>query len=107
MKPIISETEKQKNDAWSFIRCQVKAQKLMRKHFQSLGSVHALNLSDMIHLSEGAVALAELTGLEWAREDWEGNEMCGSNWDIVYFDYAGYRFFELVFKDTVYDKESV
>lgn len=107
MKPVLSKMEKQKNDAWSFIRCQVKAQKLMRKHFQSLGSVQVLGLTNTIHLSDNVVSLATLTGLEWVREDWEGNEACGGNWDIVYFDYDGYRFFELVFKDTVYDKEPV
>ena len=107
MKPIISETEKRRNDAWSFIRCQVKAQKLMRKSFESLGDVHVLGLHNTIHLHAGVVTLARLTGLDWVREDWEGNDACDSNWDIVYFDYDGYRFFELIFKDMVYDEEPV
>lgn len=107
MKKILSETEKQKNDAWSFIRCQVKAQKLMRKHFKSIDGVEAICNDKTIHIYGGVVMLAELAGLDYRREDWNGNKSCNSNWDMVYFTYEGYTFFELVSKDTVYDYEPV
>ena len=106
MKPVLSEAEKKKNDAWSFIRCQVKAQKLIRKQFASIKSVKVIGTANTIHM-EGLVELAEIAGIPYYRNDWEGNRSCGSNWDIAYFDYDGYTFFELVRKDETYDYEPV
>ena len=39
-------------------------------------------------------------GKKYKREDWDGNEQCGSNWDIIYFKYQGVEFFELVDKEN-------
>lgn len=43
----------------------------------------------------------KLLGKKYKKEDWDGNELCDSNWDIIYFEYKGVQFFELVEKEGV------
>lgn len=48
-----------------------------------------------IHIS-GLIKLAEIIGFPWVRVIWDGNVQCGTNHDEVYFEYRGYKFFQLV-----------
>lgn len=50
----------------------------------------------MVNLAEWC----KLLGKKYKKEDWNGNEQCGSNWDIIYFEYKGVLFFELVEKEN-------
>lgn len=89
--------EQQKKDAWSFLNCQVKAQNLARKRFKSIKRTYNLDVMDKANvLMSGLIQWCKLLDMEYYRVDWEGNEHCKSNWDMVYFDYKGYRFFELL-----------
>lgn len=101
MKPNTMETPEMK-DAVAFLNCQIRAQKLMRKKFANLtkAGIRVLGLDHRndIHMS-GFINWCKLLGMPYTRADWDGNEQCESNWDIVYFDFKGYRFFELVDKE--------
>ena len=96
-KPVTIDEQK-KQDALAFLNCQVKAQKMMRKKFASLGGVELTSLSDDIQIWN-LMQLIEILEMPYIREDWDGNEVCDSDSDIIYFDYKGYRFFQLVDKE--------
>ena len=83
-------------DAWEFIKGVVKAEKLKRKQFGTLESVHIrmLDLKSEVHITN-LPYLCKLLNFAYIREDWEGNEHCNSNYDILYFIYKGFKFFEL------------
>lgn len=89
--------EVMKTEAFAFLDAQVEAQNLIRKTFDNL-DVAPLNTRDTIQI-RGIVLLSELTGIYCIREDWDGNKVCDSNWDILHFNYKGYEFFELVDKE--------
>lgn len=94
-----------KVDAYKFLNCQIKANKILKKRFNSLGDVHtAVNCSE-IQLVGDISKLCEVIDEEVIREDWDYNEHCNTNYDIIYFAYRGYRFFELVDKVDKVDKE--
>ena len=42
----------------------------------------------------------ELLGIEYIREDWDGNKICNTCRDIIYFHYCGIKFYELVDKEV-------
>jgi len=88
-----------KIDAYKFLNCQVKAQKLMRKHFNSLPVRSAAEMDKNPTQLFGLKEMCDLIELPYKREDWQGNAHTNVNWDIVYIDYKGYRFFELVDKE--------
>lgn len=87
-------------DAWEFIKSIVKAQKLMRKQFGTIENahIHLLGLSNRIQITN-LEYLCKLLHFNYVREDWDGNEVCDSDNDIIYFMYKGYKFFELVDKE--------
>lgn len=87
-----------KKDAWKFVNRLAKAQKYFRKTYPSLDGVRTLSFDDKIQITRLA-HLCELLDIEYIREDWDGNEMCESNWDIIYFWHKGFKFFELVEKE--------
>lgn len=95
-------TDIQKRDAWKFVNCQVKAQNLIRKNFENNPDIYVLFPSNHIHIGGvGVERLCELLDMPYVREDWDGNEHCGTNNDILYFDYKGYRFFSLIDRGKV------
>ena len=96
-KPVTIDEQK-KQDALAFLNCQVKAQKMMRKKFASLGGVELISLRDDIQIWN-LMQLIEILEMPYIREDWDGNDVCDSDRDIIYFDYKGYRFFQLVDKE--------
>lgn len=83
-------------DAWEFIKSVVKAEKIKRKQFGTLENVHIrmLDLKDDVHITN-LPYLCKLLNFSYIREDWDGNEHCNSNYDILYFMYKGFKFFEL------------
>lgn len=83
-----------KDNAQKFLESQVKALTFMRK---TCGNIRVLTQAEKLQLC-GLAKLCELLDIEYIREDWEGNSVCDSNLDIIYFYYAGYKFFELVDK---------
>ena len=85
------------NDAHAFLNELVKSQKLLNKVYTSLEGVKVLSVNNSIHMTNLA-HWCELLDMPYIREDWDGNEHCHSNWDVVYFDFKGIRFFELVDK---------
>lgn len=84
-------------NAMSFINCQIKGRKMIKKTFDGL-DVQALSISNKIHIA-GLRTLCNIVNFQYSRDDWDGNTTCNSDWDIVYFDYKGFRFFELVGKE--------
>lgn len=93
--------EQRKKDAWSMLNILVKAEKLKRKRYSSLGDIHVLDIKHSrgdVHMSH-ILDWCELLGMPYIREDWDGNEQCNSNWDIVYFEYHDVEFFGLVTKE--------
>lgn len=52
------------------------------------------------------IRLCEILGIEYTRKDWDANERCGSNWDIVSFVYKDVTFFELVGKIKEKEEEN-
>lgn len=90
--------ERRVKDFWNFLNCHVKAYNLMRKSFKSLGKMQNLQLSREIHLVDFFPKLKEFN-IAYKREDWDGNKCCNSNWDIVYIEYRGCKFWELIEKD--------
>ena len=96
-KPVTIDEQK-KQDALAFLNCQVKAQKMMRKTFESLGDVSPLGLYKDIHVYN-LIHLCDILEVPYIRENWDGNKQCNSNWDIVYFYYKGYKFYSLVDKE--------
>lgn len=89
--------EQRKKDAIAFLNCQVKAQTLLRKKFNSIPDIFILSGKKVVQMC-GIIEWCELLDMQYVREDWDGNEHCHSNWDVVYFDFKGIRFFELVDK---------
>jgi len=49
----------------------------------------------MVNLADWCKALQ----IDFHRVDWEGNKVCETNHDMIYFDYEGCRFFQLVDKE--------
>ncbi len=83
-------------DAWEFVKSIVKAEKLKRKQFGTLENVHIniLGLRNEIQMTN-LPYLCKLLNFAYIREDWDGNEDCDTNYDILYFMYKGFKFFEL------------
>lgn len=96
-----TDVEHLEKDAWEFVKGVVKAQKLMRKQFGALENahIHILGLKDSIQITN-LEYLCKLLHFAHVREDWAGNEGTNANYDIVYFIYKGYKFFELVEKEN-------
>lgn len=66
--------------------------------------IRAIGYTDsvqMAHLDRWCKAL----NIEYFREDWEGNEECKSNHDIIWFMVDGVKFFELVDKENEDDNK--
>lgn len=95
----MTEQERARKDARTFLNNLVKAQKLMRKTYASLGGVMVLITNNHVQMWN-LRHWCELLGMDYIREDWDGNSACGSNWDIVYFEYEGFKFFDLVPKEV-------
>ena len=105
----ITQQEQMVKDAWEFVRTQAKAEKMRRKRFDSLrvNGCHRLDNSSTafhVHISNLAF-LCELLGVEYTRENWDGNASCDTNYDIIFFDYHDVRFFELVDKENEDERE--
>lgn len=92
-----------KIDAYKFLNYQIKANKILQKRFNSLGDVYAISRDRKIHLGGDIRALCDAIDEKVIREDWNGNEQCNTNCDIIYFDYKGYRFFQLIDKEEYND----
>lgn len=90
--------QQKRTDAQKLLNCLVKSQKLMRKEFNSLSGIKVIGLRDDIQLLSLA-SWCELLNIQYTRTDWDGNEYCETNWDIIYFWYKGFKFFELVAKE--------
>ena len=91
--------EQRRKDAYSLLNNLIKAEKLERKKFKSLGEIEIIGLKSEIQVWK-LIQWCELLEMPYNREDWGGNKSCGSNWDIVYFTYKGFTFFELVEKEN-------
>lgn len=99
--------EQKRADAWKFVNCHVKANKLAEKKFSSLEDSGICTLRSDInrHVQmHGIIELCYLIDMPFLREDWDGNKYCDSNWDIIWFEYRGVRFFELVDKEEKNDE---
>lgn len=88
-----------KIDAYKFLNYQIKANKMLKKRFNSLGDIRTTGISSEIQLGGDISILCKAIDEEVIREDWNGNKACEANYDIIYFYYRGYKFFELVDKD--------
>lgn len=94
----MTKQERARKDAHTFLNNLVRVQKLMRKTYKSLEGVEAVIFSNRIQMDH-LIHWCQLLDMDYVREDWDGNSVCCSNWDIVYFEYEGFKFFDLVEKE--------
>lgn len=66
-------------------------------------TVYAISATREFQMTNLADWCKEL-GRDFQRVDWNGNETCNTNHDMIYFDYAGCRFFQLVSKEDEKDE---
>ena len=66
---------------------------------EQVGEIEVLNPS-MNFQMKNLAEWCKLLGKKYKKEDWDGNELCDSNWDIISFEYKGVLFFELVDKEN-------
>lgn len=97
----ITQQEQWVKDAWEFVRTQAKAEKMRRKQFDSLrlNACYRLDNDRCTVQVHNLPFLCELIGVEYTRKDWDGNALCDTHDDILFFDYHDVRFFELVDKE--------
>lgn len=105
-KPKLTTQEQLVKDAWEFVRVCAKAKKMEYKEFALLKDEDIKRFKDKpeIHIF-GLPRLCELLNIEYAREDWDGNKVCKTNHDIIYFMYHGIKFFQLTDKETEDEKQ--
>lgn len=96
-KKKLTKEEQMVKDAWEFINCQVNAIKQRDKKFTSLADIGCYNHDKKVHL-HGLLKLSALTNIPYSRIEWDGNDVCNSQYDEVFFIYKGVRFFELADK---------
>lgn len=93
----------EKELAYSWLNKQIKAFKLANSVLphEQFGYTSGILYTDKHELHIGGVfKIAEIIGADVIREDWDGNEQCKTNHDIVYFWYRGFKIFQLVDKET-------
>lgn len=88
--------------AYSWLNMQIKANKMRNKRLAISEDVNIYMVSgnsDKEIFIGNLIALTNILGISYYREDWDGNAHCETNHDIVYFYYRNYKFFELVSKE--------
>ena len=94
----MSDELKKVDNAYKWLNMQIKAEKMRRKSFEKsirVSGTFQENVIQIVNLEE----LAKILDIEINREDWHGNESCNTNWDIIYFWYHNYKFYELADKE--------
>lgn len=91
----MSNCEQLKSNAFAWMNKQIKAVKMMRKSFHEKVSNITPPVYNRIQV-HGLIELSEITDIPYVREPWEGNKSQNVLYDIIYFTYDGYRFFELL-----------
>ena len=91
--------EFEKSDAVKFLDRLIKSYKLRNNKFKSLGDLYIRVLGNrpVIQMC-GLAKWCTLLNMPYNREDWNGNEQCNTDWDMIWFVYKGVQFFELVEK---------
>lgn len=84
-----------KKDAQKLLNKFVAAQKIMSCR---CGDIYAIGSYRDVQVSN-LRKWCELLDESYIREDWEGNDICNSNFDIIYFIHENIKFFELVDKE--------
>ena len=92
------------NDAHAFLNELVKSQKLLGKVYKSLDGVKVLSVNNSVQLVNLA-HWCELLDMPYIKEDWDGNAVCNSNDDIIYFVFKGITFFELIDKEETNERQ--
>lgn len=90
-------TISRKKEAKNYLDKLVKAQNIMRTAFpiNEFRTLKPIISNNHIQFGNDLAEWCKLLDIQYTREYWDGNETCNSNWDILYFDYHGYRFFQL------------
>lgn len=94
----MSDDLKLMDNAYKWLNMQIKAEKMRRKQFSDFIRVTGTFTNNEIQIT-GIEELAKILDIDINRETWSGNESCNTNWDIIYFQYRNYKFFELVDKE--------
>lgn len=89
-----------KQDAFDFLENQIIARTIATSGFSSLSvfGIRVLNTPPAIQMNN-LQKLCDILDLDYKREDWDGNEVCNSNWDKVWFMYKNVEFFDFVEKE--------
>ena len=89
-----------KQDAFDFIENQVIAITIAKSEFPSLNVLGIKRLNSPVTIQVyNLKKLCDILDLDYKREDWDGNEMCNSNWDKLWFVYKNVEFFDLIEKE--------
>lgn len=94
----MSDDLKLMDNAYKWLNMQIKAEKMRRKQFSNFINVSGTFTNNEIQIT-GIEELAKILDIDITRETWSGNESCNTNWDIIYFQYRNYKFFELTDKE--------
>lgn len=88
-------------NAYKWLNVQVKAEKMRRKVFEAGDDVTkcAGSPTEKEIQVVNILPLLDVLGISSYRSDWDGNKNCGTDYDIVWFYYLNYKFFELVEKE--------
>lgn len=93
------EREIVKKMAYKWLNSQITAWKLSNKKlpYETFGTVHGILYTDNreLHIA-GVQKIADILDIPVIREEWDGNKVCNTNHDIIYFQYRGFKVFELV-----------
>ena len=93
--------EHQKEIIYNWLNKQIKSVKLARTKLPRELNIYGSNLMCIydkeIHIV-GVIDIANALGIEYFRENWDGNEIAKRNCDEVWFYYKNFKFFELVEK---------
>ena len=85
--------------AFEYLTSLTDAKKDFMKSF-TVGEtkIYPLDGTNRVHIA-GLKEFCKVLHKDYIKEDWNGNNMCHTNYDKIYFEYDGIVFFELIDKE--------